>query len=454
MKTVNPELLNKTNRLAQRYFRTIHERPVAPAAQALDRLKELATPMPEQSTKPEDVVELLDEIGSPATVTSAGGRYFGFVIGGSLPAALAANWLCGVWDQNACLRVLSPIGATLEQVAGRWLVDVLSLPADTHASFVTCTTMANVTALAAARHHILTQQGWDVEANGLFNAPEIRVVVGQEAHVTLFRGLALLGLGRSRVETVPVDGQGRMCADRLPDLDSSTIVCIQAGNVNTGAFDPAREICEKARAAGAWVHVDGAFGLWAATSPEKRWLTEGIELADSWATDGHKWLNVSYDNGLAFVRNKQALRKALSFTASYLVKDQTQGDPMDFTPDASRRARGIEIWAALKSLGKSGLAEMIERHCRFARRFAEALTAAGFEVLNEVNLNQVMVSFGEPEKTRRVIRAIQSEGTCWASGTEWQGRTALRISISSWATTKEDVEESIAAIARLAQAEQ
>jgi glutamate/tyrosine decarboxylase-like PLP-dependent enzyme len=296
---------------------------------------------------------------------------------------------------------------------------------------------------------VLLGGGWDVEADGLFGAPPIAVVVGEEVHPTLVKSLGVLGLGRSRVVTVPVDGQGRMRADALPRIAGPTIVCVQAGNVNSGAFDPAAEIVPRAKEAGAWVHVDGAFGLWAAASPALRPLLAGFEQADSWATDAHKWLNVPYDSGLAFSRDGEALRAAMSVHAAYLPKGQVR-DPSDYTPELSRRGRGVEVWAALRSLGRAGLAEMAERNCRQARRFAQGLAAAGHEVLNEVVLNQVLVSFGDPERTRRTIAAIQRDGTCWCGGTVWQERTAMRISVCSWATTDEDVERSLEAMLRCA----
>ena len=443
------ELLGNAAIRAGRYLEALDRRSVAPPADAVDRLAQLDEPLPEGPTSPQTVLALLDDLGSPATVTSTGGRYFGFVTGGVLPASLAANWLAGAWDQNAGLTVMSPIAAALENVALRWLVEVLSLPSETGASFVTGVTMANFTALAAARHALLKRLGWDVESQGLFGAPPLSVIVGDEVHVSLLKALSLLGLGRDRVLRVPVDGQGRMRAEALRDLTGSTIVCIQAGNVNSGAFDPARKICEIAHQAGAWVHVDGAFGLWATAAPGRARLTAGVTDADSWATDAHKWLNVPYDSGIAFCREAEHLRAAMSATAAYVVPTE-QREPDQYTPEMSRRARGVEIWAALRSLGRSGLADLIERTCRHAGRFAEGLRAAGHQVLNEVELNQVVVAFGEAQRTRRVIAGVQREGTCWCGSTVWQGQTAMRISVSSWATTEGDVERSLAAILRVA----
>ncbi len=442
-------LLQSAAERSARYLEQLDARGVAPSPEALAQLEEFDEPLLDQPTDPEAVLKMLDEIGSPATVATAGRRFYGFVIGGSLPATLAANWLAGAWDQNAGLYVASPVATALEEIALRWLVDVLQLPRGTGAAFVTGTTMANMTALAAARHIVLQRVGWDVEANGLFGAPPVTVVVGAEAHPSLFRALGLLGLGRQRVVTVPVDSQGRMRADAFPELSGPAIVCIQAGNVNTGAFDPAKEIIAKAHVAKAWVHVDGAFGLWASVAPQRAHLVQGIADADSWATDAHKWLNVPYDSGLAFIRDPENLRAAMALSAAYLPQGDRR-EPSQYTPELSRRARGIEIWAALRSLGRSGLAEMIERNCRLATRFAEGLKAAGYEILNEVVLNQVLVAFGDAEKTRRVIAGIQAEGTSWAGETTWQGRVAMRISVSSWATTEADVEKSLSAMIRVA----
>jgi glutamate/tyrosine decarboxylase-like PLP-dependent enzyme len=442
------QLLDGAAARAQRYLSAKNERCVSPSADALARLEHLGGALPEGSSDPAEVLALLDEVGSPATVATTGGRYFGFVIGGAVPAALAANWLAGAWDQNAAFRVMSPVAARIEEIVSAWIVDLLGLPASCGAGFVTGTTMANFSALAAARTALLKRAGWNVEEDGLFGAPPITVVVGEEVHVSALKPLALLGLGRSRVIAVPADGQGRMRADALPRLDARTIVCLQAGNVNTGAFDPAKEIGGRAREAGAWVHVDGAFGLWAAVSPRYAHLADGFWLADSWAIDCHKWLNVPYDSGIAFVREAQHLRAAMALSAAYLQASEKR-EPCQYTPEASRRARGIELWAALRSLGRDGLRDLIERNCRFAQMFAKRFREAGFEVLNEVVLNQVLVSFGSPEVTRRVIADVQQEGTCWCGGTEWHGRTAMRISVSSWATTEEDVDRSAAAILKI-----
>ncbi|HEY6454383.1 MAG TPA: aminotransferase class V-fold PLP-dependent enzyme [Steroidobacteraceae bacterium] len=442
-------LLNDAARRASRYLQSLDARSVAPTGEAIAALADFEQPFPEQASSAEVVVAELDQIGSPATMASAGGRFFGFVIGGSLPVTVAANWLATAWDQNAGLVVTAPTNAALESVALRWVKDIFNLPAPSAGGFVTCATTANFAALAAARHALLARAGWDVEAQGLFGAPPLTIVVGDEVHASMSKALALVGFGRQRVVPVPVDAQGRMRIDALPVVDDRTIVCAQAGNVNTGAFDPILEICERAHAHGAWVHVDGAFGMWAAAAPARAHLVRGIEQADSWATDAHKWLNVPYDSGLVFTRDAGALRAAMSVGGAYLAQDEDRV-PYHYTPDFSRRARGVEVWAALRQLGRTGLADLIERTCRHATRFANGMAAAGYAVLNEVVLNQVLVSFGNADRTREMIRRIQDEGTCWCGGTVWQGRTAMRISVSSWATTEEDVERSLAAILRVA----
>ncbi len=446
------ELLRDAAARAAAYLETLDARAVAPDPVAVAALDELEIPLPERGTDDARVLADLDRLGSPATMAMAGPRFFGFVIGGSLPVTLAANWLAGAWDQNSALYNATPSTARLEQVALRWLIELLGLPAQTGGAFVTGATVANFVALAAARRAVLARVGWNVEADGLFGAPEITVVVGEEVHPSLVKSLGLLGLGRNRVVRVPVDVQGRMRAEVLPRVAAPAIVCVQAGNVNTGAIDPIGEICERAHARDAWVHVDGAFGLWAAASPRLAGLVKGIADADSWATDAHKWLNVPYDSGLAFARDAEAMRAAMAVTAEYLPSLSPFRNPGDYTPELSRRARGVEVWAALRGLGREGVAELIERNCRQAQRFAEGLSAAGYRVLNEIALNQVLVAFGDAAMTLRVIGALQADGTCWCGSTVWQGQTAMRISVSSWATTEEDVEKSLEAMLRVAAA--
>ena len=443
-------LLKRAARAAIDYLEGEDARPVAPTPQAVAALSAFRGPLPPGPTSAEAVLHLLDTYGSPATIAKTAGRFFGFVNGGCLPAALAASWLVSAWDQNAAFFVQSPTAITLEEIALEWVRQMLGLPEGTVGAVVTGATMANFTALAAARHALLARAGWDVEADGLSGAPLLTVVVGEEVHASVLKALGLLGLGRKRVIRVPVDGQGRMRADALPHLDAQTILCLQAGNVNTGAFDPAAAISPAARAAGAWIHVDGAFGLWAAVSQEYRRWTKGFEQADSWATDAHKWPNIGYDCGIALVREPSHLRAAMSIEAAYLVQGEHR-EPSHYNPELSRRARGVELWAGLRSLGHSGMAEIVERTSSHARRFAAGIKAGGYQVLNDVVINQVLVSFGTPERTLRTIARLQAEGTCWCGSTVWQGHTAMRISVSSWATTKEDVDRSLAAMLKAAQ---
>lgn len=429
-----------------RYLENLDARPVYPQASHIARLEEgLNAPLSDTPTDASEVLSFIDEFGSPATVASAGGRYFGFVTGGALPASVAANWLAGAWDQNCFGFVSSPAAALFEDAALRWLKDVLGLPASAEGALVTGATMANFTCLAAARHSVLNTAGWDVESRGLFDAPEITLIVGEEVHASILKIMALLGLGRNRVTRVPADDQGRMRAELLPDISGPTIICLQAGNVNSGAFDPAEVIIPHARAHGAWVHVDGAFGLWARASSKLAPLAKDFDAADSWAADAHKWLNVPYDCGVAIVRDPDALRQAMSISGSYLLLGERR-DAIDVTPDSSRRARAIEVWAALKSLGRSGLADLIERNCRQAKWLADKLEKAGAEVLNEIVLNQVVVSFGDSDDTKRVISTLQKSGTCWCGGTTWRNRQAMRISFSSWATSQADLEQTLEAI--------
>jgi glutamate/tyrosine decarboxylase-like PLP-dependent enzyme len=437
---------------ARAYLETVHDRRVAPAPDALSALETLATPLSDDPAPASDILDDLDRFAAPATIAQGGGRYFGFVNGGVLPAARAADWMTSAWGQNVALRVMSPAGEAVEDIVLRWVADLLGLPTTATGALVTGATMANLTALAAARHAILERAGWDVENDGLFGAPPIHVIVGDEVHVSLVKALGLLGLGRRRLTRVPVDNQGRLRADALPKLNDRTIVCLQAGNVNTGAFDPAAEICRRAHDAGAWVHVDGAFGLWAAASPRYRHLTQGFDLADSWSTDAHKWPNAGYDCGIVLVRDPRPLHSAMSINAAYLTPGRLR-EPSQYSPEMSRRARAFPFYAALRSLGRRGLAGLIDRTCSHARLFATHLSALGYEILNDVVINQVLVSFGPAGLTRAIVERIQNDGVCWCGVTEWQGRTAMRISVSSWATTSDDVDASVAAIHRAARAQ-
>ena len=443
------ELLNETAQRAARYLESLPGRRVAAAREAGELVPALGGALPQKGLPASEILARLDEIGGQGVVASAGPRYFGFVTGGALPASLAASWLAAAWDQNAFSEVSSPVGAALERVAMRWVLEALRLPADAGIAFVTGATMANFAAIAAARRAVLLAHGYDADRHGLHAAPEITVVVGEQAHATLFKALGMLGLGRDRVVRVPADDQGRMRADALPRLNGPAIVCTQAGNVNSGTFDPVGAVCDAVRASDVWIHVDGAFGLWARASSRFGGLALGVDRADSWATDAHKWLNVPYDSGLAIVRDAGSLRGAMSVQADYLP-DRTNREPFEFTPETSRRMRGIEVWAAIASLGRDGIAELVAHNCRQARRFAAGLRDAGCEVLNDVVLNQVLVAFGDDRTTTEVIRGVQRDGTCWCGGTSWAGRAAMRISVSSWATTNDDVEQSLAAIVRVA----
>ncbi|MDO9313586.1 MAG: aminotransferase class V-fold PLP-dependent enzyme [Burkholderiaceae bacterium] len=443
-------LLEDAAQRASRYLDGLDARSVAPLPDALSRLAQLDVDLSEASQSAQDVLQQLDDLGSPATVTSNGGRFYGYVVGGTLPVSIAAHWLATAWDQNTPHPSAAPGAAAFERTALRWITDLLGLPSTASGAFVSGATMGNLCGLAAARHAVLASVGWNVDAQGLFGAPPITVVVGDEVHPSVTKALGVLGLGRERIVRVPVDAQGRMRADQLPLMQGPSIVCLQAGNVNTGACDPFPAIIEQAHRAGAWVHVDGAFGLWALASSRHRHLCDGVTQADSWATDAHKWLNVPYDSGLVFVRDGATLRAAMSISAPYLA-DNDRGDAAsDLTPELSRRARGVDAWAALATLGRSGLRDLIERCCRHAQRFAQGLRDAGHEVLNDVVLNQVLVRFGDADTTRRVIEAIQRDGTCWCGITQWQGQTAMRISVCDWATSDEDVERSLAAMVRCA----
>jgi glutamate/tyrosine decarboxylase-like PLP-dependent enzyme len=448
------ELLRETADLAADFLESVPERPVFPHVELDDLRSRLGGPVPDGPTDPHAVVRELAAVGDTGAVAIPGGRYFGFVIGGAVPAALAADWLTSAWDQNAGLYVAGPAAAVAEEVAGAWLAELLRLPADVSFAFVTGTQMAHATALAAARNHVLSEAGWDVERDGLPGAPRIRVLAGEKVHSTLPRALRLVGLGTGSIVSVAADDQGRMRADALIDAlaagDGPTIVCAQAGEVNTGSFDPFEEIADAAEAAGAWLHVDGAFGLWAAASPRFAHLTAGAQRADSWSTDGHKWLNVPYDSGIVLCARPEAHRRAMSVHADYLVFGAEGGprDQMDWTPEFSRRARGFTVYAAIRSLGRSGIAELVERCCDHAARFAAGVAEIpGVEVLNEVVLNQVIFRFDSDERTQAALAAVQESGVAWMSGSVWRGRQAIRISVSNWQTTEEDIDRTVAAFA-------
>jgi glutamate/tyrosine decarboxylase-like PLP-dependent enzyme len=450
-------LFERTAACAADFVESLPTRPVEAQADVEELRASLGGPLPERSSDPERVISELAAAAEPGLVGMAGGRYFGFVIGGGVPAAVAADWLTSVWDQNAGLYVGGPAASVVEEVAADWLRDLLGLPLGVSTGFVTGCQMAHVTALAAARWQVLSETGWDVGREGLAGAPRIRVLAGEQRHVTIDRALRLLGLGTASVEPVPSDGQGRMEAEPLRRALASgggpTIVCAQLGNVNTGAFDPLPAIAEAATEAGVWLHVDGAFGMWAAASPRLRHLCEGVERADSWATDAHKWLNVPYDSGIAFCAHPAAHHAAMAVQADYLIHDEERlrRDQMDWVPEFSRRARGFPVYAALRSLGRRGVAELVERCCSCALRFAELLGAEdGVEILNDVVLNQVLVRIGDGQTTDEVMRLVRESGEAWVSGTKWGGESAMRISVSNWQTADAEVDRAVEAIRQAA----
>ena len=442
---------------ADRYLDSLSARRVGGEASYEELVAALGSPLADDGVDAESVIADLIEATEPGVVGSQTGRCFGFVIGSATPASLAAEWLVSTWDQNGFSVTTSPAAAAVEAVAGGMLVDVLGLPADVSYGFVTGAQGANTTCLAAARHHVLAAAGWDLPRQGLQGAPPVRIVVGEERHVTIDRALRLLGFGDRSFVVVPADAQGRMQPDALADAlgagEGPAIVCAQAGNVSSGALDPLDRIADACEAAGAWLHVDGAFGLWAAASPRFRHLAAGHDRADSWAVDGHKWLNVPYDCGIAFCAHPAAHADSMAVAASYLQRADGRS-PSDWVPESSRRARGFAVYAALRELGRNGVVELVERCCDHAARFAELLGGEdGVEILNEVTLNQVLVRFGDDdETTREVVRRVQADGTCWLGGADWHGRAAMRISVSSFRTTDEDVERSAAAILEAAAA--
>jgi glutamate/tyrosine decarboxylase-like PLP-dependent enzyme len=451
-------LLRRTADLAADYLESVDDRPVYPQASTEELYRRLAGPLPDGPSDPQAVVEELVRAADPGIVATAGGRYHGFVIGGAVPAATAADWMAATWDQDAGLWVLGPAVAVVEEVCRGWLAELLGLPGHVSAGFVTGAQMANVTCLAAARHAVLEDAGWDVAADGLFGAPPVRVFVGRHRHVSIDRGLRLLGIGSAQLRVVEADRSGRMRAEalaaELARHDGPAIVCAQAGEVNTGSFDPFSAIAEQAAEHGAWLHVDGAFGMWAAASPSLRHLVDGVEHADSWAVDGHKWLNVPYDSAFAFCAHPAAHRAAMASSASYLVASKgPERDSGDYVPEFSRRARGVPAYAAIRSLGRSGIAGMVEGCCQHARRIGRELSELpGVELLNEVVLNQVLFRVGDDARTDAVLRAVQAGGESWMGGTSWDGGRAIRISVSSWATGEGDVGRTLQAIASAVEA--
>ena len=440
-------ILEQAKDYAFDYMKSIPDRPVYPDKDALDGLRIFREPLQSGAGNPYEILAMLHSFGSPATVAQTGGRYFGFVNGGILPAALAAKWLSDTWDQNAALYVISPVVSVLEEVSEKWLVDLLGLPEGTAAGFVGGSSTATLCGLAAGRNDLLEQLGYDAGKNGLFGAPEIRVVLGEGAHSTIYKALSILGLGSERIVKVPVDSQGRMNADAVPELDRRTLLILQAGNVNSGAFDPFEALCQKAKKAGSWVHVDGAFGLWAAASEELKGLTRGVELADSWSVDAHKTLNAPYDNGIVLCRHRDALTKALHMTGSYIMYSDHR-DGMLYSLDMSRRARIVELWATLKSLGKTGVSELVNDLHHKAKYFAKSLEQNGFQIVNDVCFNQAMVCLRNSGLTENVLGRIQESGECWCGGAKWEGEPVIRVSVCSYRTTYEDIDRSVQAFVR------
>lgn len=439
--------LDQAHAYAKAYLSGAEAKPPFPTQAAIDALAGFDEPWPQGMTPASQVLAMLDRLGSPATARTTGGRYYGFVMGGTLPSALGASWLASAWDQNAGNRVSSPVGAKLEQVASEWILEALDLPRSSVVAFVTGATMANFSSLAVARSALLERAGWDLRTRGISDAPRLRYVASAEEHPSVRKALTMLGIGQAEVEWIPVDAQGRVRPADLRTLDERTILLLQAGNVNSGSFDPFVEVCRRAREAGAWVHVDGAFGLWIRASRSRRHLADGVELADSWAVDAHKWLNVPYDSAFYICRDRRAAQRTFGLDAPYLVRGGDH-EPNDYTPELSRRARGVEIWAALKHLGREGLEALIDRCCGHAQRFAEGLADAGYEILNEVVINQVVVAVPNDLGIDEIIGRIQDSGVCWLGPTYWRGRRAMRISVSSWMTSESDVETSLNAMVK------
>ena len=438
------EIFEQAKSYAFTYMDAIFERNVFPTDEAIANLNIFNEPLPESPCTPEQILESLNRFGSPATIAQTGGRYFGFVNGSSIPVALAVKWLADIWDQNAALYNTSPLVSQLEETCEKWLIELLDLPVGTAAGFVSGTSMATICGLAAGRNELLKHHGWNVNADGLFRAPNIRVIISEQAHATAYKALSILGLGRDRVEKIPVDMEGRIMIDQLPELDDNCLVIIQAGNVNSGAFDPIVEICGRARKVNAWVHIDGAFGLWAAVSRNKKYLVKGLDKADSWSVDGHKTLNTPYDCGIVLCRDRGALIPAMQATGSYIIYSEKR-DGMLLTPEMSRRSRAIELWAVLKYLGRKGVEELVDGLCKNAQEFAVQLSSNKFHILNQVVFNQILVACETQELTKATLEYVQRSGICWCGGTLWNGEPAIRVSVCSWATTKKDIERSVAA---------
>jgi len=440
----NKELFEMAKSYAYTYMEKINDRPVFPSVKSIQQLSVFDEPLPEKPCNPNKILNLLHKYGSPSTVAQTGGRYYGFVDGSSIPIALAAKWLSDIWDQNCALYVMSPIVSQLEAICEKWLKELFELPSGTVAGLVSGTSTATMCGIAAGRNEILRRQDWDINLKGLFGAPPIRIVIGEQAHASVIKALSLLGFGKEQIERVPVDSQGRMDADKLPLLDERTIVILQAGNVKSGSFDPFDKIGNRANNVGSWIHIDGAFGLWAAASHKKKFLTKGIEKADSWSVDAHKTLNAPYDCGIILCKNREALTMAMQVSGSY-IRYSEKRDGMLFTPEMSRRARAIELWATLKYLGRSGIEEIVDGLCDGAQQFSEQLSTVGFNILNEVVFNQILVSCSTAEETNETLKNIQESGECWCGGSIWNSEPVIRISVCSWATTAKDINRSVAA---------
>ncbi len=441
-------VFEKAKEYAYNYMESLKERPVSPSKESLEALRIFEEELPNKKGDAKAIIDELGQYGAPTTVTSTGGKYFGFVCGSHFPVGAASKWMADVWDQNSGLAVASPIGAKLEEVCEKWIVDLLGLPKGTAAGFVSGSSMATLCALTVARNELLRKQGYEVSSKGLFGAPELRVVLGAQAHSSVFKALAQVGLGKDRVELVEVDDQGRMRVDKLPPLDERTLLILQAGHVNTGAFDNLEELCDLGNKAGAWIHIDGAIGLWAAATKAKKALTKGLEKADSWSVDAHKTLNVPYDSGIILCKDRQSFTRAMQATGSYIQYGKDR-DCMLYGLEMSRRARGIELWATLKYLGREGVDELITNLCEKAKFFAKCLEEEGFKIENEVVYNQVLITNGSDEKVRALVKAIQESGELWCGGAEHNGKAVLRLSVCSWRTTKEDIEDCVEAIKKL-----
>ena len=441
------KIFEQAREYAYEYLEGINEMDVFPSEENLQKLNAFDEALSNEQSSASSIIKLLHEIGTLGTIAQTGGRYFGFVNGGAVPVSIATKWLSDFWDQCGGLYLSSPINAKLEAVCEKWLKDIFGLPEETVAGFVSGTSLANVSALAAARYRLLLNQGWDINQKGLMGAPPLKIIAHKQSHTSVMKALTLIGFGRENVLWMDADEQGRMLTDQLPEIDNSTLILLQVGNVNTGAFDPFTEICEKANEVGAWVHVDGAFGLWAAATKSMSYLTEGMNKASSWAVDGHKTLNTPYDCGIVMCRDSEALITALQTTASYIIYSDKR-DPILYTPEMSKRSRAIELWATMKYLGKDGIDEMITSFNHRAKQLAEGLKESGFELLNEVVYNQVLVRCENEELTKSTLKSIQESGECWCGGSIWEGQTAIRVSVCSWATTEADIERTINVFAR------